>query len=722
MKKIVLIVAICSLITPLHSQTKESPVDHVNMMIGTDGKHRTEYGGTNPAIGSPFAMTQWCAVTRLNGISRTMYHSADTTLLGFMATHQPCVWMGDYGYFTLMPQLNRLRISPSERAASFDRTKERSTPYYYSVVQNEPNGKIVRTEMTATSRASIFRIHYPESGVPLLYLEAGRENEGGEIVLYPDKQEIHIINAEHHDRHLGPRLYNLRGYYVLKFNRPFKQYGTWKNSVASAHAIAERGSNVGGYLEFEKGTKEIEIRIGSSFISLDQAADNLTREIPEQNNFETVSSNVKKQWNDLLGKATIKGASADDLAVFYTAFFRTLQFPKEFSEYGRYYSAFDDTIHEGVSYNTFSLWDTFRAQHPWMQLVVPERVNDMMQSLVQMYKEGGWLPKWPNPTYTNIMIGTHADAVIADAYVNGFRDFDLKTAYEAIRKNAFTPPTNDHQYRWGDRHFWNGHYEGRGGLSHYIEKGYVASDYTNESVARTLEFALDDYCVAQMAKGLGHEEDYRVLMRRTKNYRNLYDAEGGFFRARRSDGSWDGANEGFTEGANWTYLFCVMQDARGLIDLMGGKEKFIAMLDRNFNDGHYRHDNEPGHHYVYMYNYCDRPDLAQQRIPQIIDANYQNHPDGLTGNDDCGQMSAWYLFSSLGFYPFLSASGEYALGIPRFEEATLSLPNGKTLKVTKKDRKNNRPLTRVTFNGKQLDKPFIRIADLLRGGELVFSN
>ena len=234
----------------------------------------------------------------------------------------------------------------------------------------------------------------------------------------------------------------------------------------------------------------------------------------------------------------MEGASKDELQIYYTALFHTLQFPRETSKHGKNISAFDSKIHEGVSYNDYSLWDTFRAEHPWLQLIAPERVNDMIQSLVQMYQEGGWLPKWPNPTYSNIMIGTHADAVIADAYINGFRGYDVKTAYEAIRKNAYTPPAQDEAFRWKDRAPWNGHYEARGGLTNNLKQGYVSEEKANESVSRTLEFALDDYCIAQMAKALGHKQDYKDLMKRAKNYVNLYNPETGFFQARNLDGSW----------------------------------------------------------------------------------------------------------------------------------------------------------------------------------------
>lgn len=696
-----------------------SPVDHVNMYIGSAGANPTEYGGTVPAVGEPFGMTQWCAATRVNAISRTMYHYDDDSLIGFMGTHDPAIWMGDYGYFTMMPQVDRLKISNAERAAPLLRDTEVATPYYYCISHLD-EGRPVTTEFTATSRASFFRFTYPADGKAILYIEAGREKEGGGVEIDPARQEIRLYNSERHDAHLGPRLYNFAGYYVLKFSKPFSAYETWNGGVVAPGMTEDRGANVGCYIEFESGTEVVELRIGSSFIDYAQAADNLAREIPDGATFEQTAAKVKRIWNENLDRVSIKGASEDDLAIFYTAYFRTLQFPREMSEYGRYYSPFDEKIHEGVSYTAYSLWDTFRAEHPWLLLVQPERVDSMIRSLVNIYAESGWLPKWPNLTFTNIMIGTHADAVIADAYVNGYRGYDVDAAYAAIRKDAFTPPARDEHYRWGDRDLWNGSYEARGGLTNYLANGYVASDKADESVARTLEFALDDYCIAQMALRLGHTDDHRTLMERSKNYKNLYNPATGFFQARKSDGSWDDADEGFTEGANWTYRFCVMQDVPGSIELMGGKEKFIEALDENFDEGHYRHDNEPGHHNVYLYDHCGRLDLVQRRLPGIIEANYRNRPDGLSGNDDLGQMSAWYLFGSLGFYPLTPASGEYALGIPRFEEAEMELPGGKRLVIKAKDIARHATLTRVVFNGRQLDRPFISVEEIMQGGELEF--
>lgn len=722
MKKIIeLGISFLFLMIQYLSVEAHSTVDYVNMFIGSTGSHSTEYGGTTPAVSEPFGMTQWCAATRVNGISRTSYHYDDNKLIGFIATHQPAVWMGDYGFFTLMPQVGELRIKPETRAVTLDHSQECALPYYYKIDYTDAKGHNLRAEFTATSRCGFFRINYPVGEKSVLFFEAAREKDGGGIEILPDRQEIRIYNKERHDSHLGPRLYNFKGCYVLKFSKPFTAYGTWNDKTVCNNKLSEEGSHVGGYVEFGNDIKVVEVRVGSSFIDYNQATYNLEKEMPETLCFEQVKDKVKNNWEKNLSKILIedKDASDDDLQIFYTSFYRTMQYPREFSEYGRYYSPFDDKIHQGISYNAYSLWDTFRAQHPWLQLTQPQRVNDMIASLVQMYKEGGWLPKWPNPSYTNIMIGTHADAVIADAFINGFRSYDVEKAYEAVRKDAFIAPSSN--YRWGDRHYWNGGYEARGGLKEYMEKGYVASDKTNESVSRTLEFALDDYCIAQMARELQHKTDYEILMKRSRNYLNLFNYQTGFFQAKRSDGSWDGTEEGFTEGGKWTYRFCVMQNVPDLINLMGGKDIFCVELDKNFNEGHYRHDNEPGHHFAYLYDYCDQLDKVQERIPIIMKQHYQNKPDGLSGNDDCGQMSAWYLFSALGVYPVTPASGEYALGIPHFKKITVSLDKGRKLIVRAPKVKKEQTLTCVRMNGQLLKRPFVPIKEIMQGGVLEFS-
>lgn len=358
-----------------------------------------------------------------------------------------------------------------------------------------------------------------------------------------------------------------------------------------------------------------------------------------------------------------------------------------------------------------------------MTLLEPQLTGDWITSLLQMYKEGGWLPMWPNPTYTNIMIATHADAVIADAYMKGIRNFDVNLAYEAIRKDAMVPPDCDTNRKYGDRDYWTS-YEGRAGASYYHSIGYVPDDKTAESVSRTLEYAYDDWCVAQMAKSLGKMEDYAHLMRFSGNYKNLYNPEKGFFLPRNYDGTWidldDNSRHGLTEGSKWTYLFCVLQDIPGMIDLMGGPQAFSDKLDRNFEEDHYKHDNEPGHHYIYLYNYCNEPWKTQELVRKHVKLNYKDTPDGVNGNDDCGQMSAWYLFSVMGFYPVTPGSNEFAIGAPQFSEIKIRLKDHDLLIKADNLSEENKYVQSVFLDGKKILKPFINYFDLIGAKEIRF--
>lgn len=576
----------------------QEPIEEVNVMIGTTGPSVYDYGGMIPGVTTPFGMTHWTAQTRENKISVYSYNHKDTTIQGFIGTHQPAIWMGDYGQVSLMPQTGELK---SLKKLPFKHEDEIAAPNYYSVKMDDA-GRFIKAEMTATTRAGFLRFTFPASEASHVVVTANSSEQfGGFVQINADAREIIGYNADRKSSELGPPLPNFKGYFVAQFSKPFAASGTWEREDVHAGERERSGHNIGAYASFPTTEGEaVEVKIGTSFISIEQARDNLRREIPNWD-FNGVKAEGRRVWNESLGKIKIQGGSRDDRVNFYTAMYHSLLFPRIFSEYGRYYSAFDDRVHNGVSYNDYSLWDTFRAEHPLLILIEPDRVPDMITSLLQMYDEGGWMPKWPNPTYSNIMIGTHADSVLADAYVKGIRGFDLKKAYAAAYKDAMTPPDGDVGNRWADRAPWTA-YEARGGLSWYKSLGYVPIDKTDESVSRTLEFAYDDFCVAQLAKAVGQSDDYELLMKRSRNYKNLYDSKVGFMRAKRADGSWDEESwastedrkPGFTEGSPWTYLFCVMQDIPGMIALMGGDARFIAKLDENFAGGHYRHDNEPG--------------------------------------------------------------------------------------------------------------------------------
>jgi predicted alpha-1,2-mannosidase len=706
----------------------QQPIDDVNPMIGTTGPSKWDYGGMIPGVTPPFGMTHWTAMTRENKISVYSYNYADKTIQGFLGTHQPAIWMGDYGYISLMPSLGELNAT---RKLPFSHEGEVSAPNYYAVRMDD-DGKPIKAEITATTRAGFLKFTFPASEASHIVVTASRSQKfQGFVQLDPKKQEITGFNPDRMSEELGPPLPNFKGYFVIQFSKPFASSGTWEDENIYPKKTEQGGHRMGGYASFATTEgEEIKVKIGTSFISIAQARDNLRREIPDWN-FERVKTQGRRIWNRALGKIRIQGGARDDRINFYTAMYHSLLFPRIFSEYGRYYSAFDDKIHRGISYNDYSLWDTFRAEHPLLLLIQPERVPGMITSLLQMYDEGGWIPMWPNPTYSNIMLSTHGDSVIADAYVKGFRGFDLKKAYAATYKNAMTPPDGDATNRWIDRAPWTA-YEARGGLTWYKSLGYVPQDRTDESVSRTLEFAYDDFCVAQLAKAVGKMDDYEMFMKRSKNYKNLYDSSLAFMRPKKADGSWDEESwnskeermPGFTEGGPWTYLFCEMQDIPGMISLMGGNDKFNAKLDENFAGGHYRHDNEPGHHYTYLYDYSGQAWKTQERVRETIASNYHNGPGGLSGNDDCGQMSAWYIFSAMGFYPVNPGSPVYAIGSPLFERATIMLSGpykkGPFTVIARNQSPQNKYIQSATLNGKPLNVPFIRHSDIANGSTLVF--
>ncbi len=708
------------------------PVDYVNPLIGTPfaGFHdHLEGGGTMPCVGWPFAMTNFVAQTDQNRIGRMPYVYEDSHIIGFTATHQPTVWMGDYGYVSIMPAIGKLKVLPYDRALPFSHTSEIAKPEYYAVTLDAGEDAI-KAEIAAASRCGMFRFTFPASDDAHIIVQAINNTDTRKpyeafVNIDPEKGQITGYNPDQMGSHLVRSLENFKGYFIIQFSKPFSSYGTWSDDTISASQKSQTGRRMGAYVSFSTSKDEqVTARIATSFISLEQARTNLENEIPNWD-FDSVVQATRDKWQHELARIELDGATEDQKAIFYTAMFHTMLFPREFSEYGSYYSAFDDMVHEGISYNDFSLWDTFRAVHPLYHFIQPERVSPMIQAMLQMYQQGGWLPKWPNPTYSNIMIGTHADSVIADAYIKGFRDYNIQLAYDALRKDAFEPPYGDTASRWGDRQETN-HYEARGGLSWYHSLGYVPEDKANESVSRTIEFSYDDFCIAQMAQALGKDYDYNRLIKTSTNYRNLYNPQTGFFAPRFFNGSWcPSAHWGFSEGSPWTYRFGALHDIPGMISLMGGKQKFAALLEQNFSEAHYRHDNEPGHHYIYLFDYCDMPRRTQELIRKHTSSeNYRNAPLGLNGNDDCGQMSAWYIFSVMGFYPVTPGTDIFALGAPQYPAFKLhhNTPNTpRTLEIIAKNlSQQNKYVHSVTLDDKPITTPFITYSQLINAKKLTF--
>ena len=637
--------------TACTAQADSKPLtDYANPLVGTSGLI-FYYGRTTPFVTPPFGMTHWTACTRSSRIGRPIYHYNHHHILGFKATHKPAMWMGDYGQVMLRPDCGEMIPSLLHKNLHFSHRNEIARPYSYTVTARTSSGSKVRIEMTATERCGILRFTFAAGTTPDIVIEASeRSGQDGWIKIDSARSEITGWNSDRESAHLGPLLPHFKGYFVIQFDRPIRSYGTWTDSLFQPHQDQLLTDAGGAWLTFAEGTQLVQARVATSFISLDQARENMQKELADST-YEQIAQQTKDKWNSYLGRIQIEKASNRDRHIFYSAMYHCLLFPRQFSEYGHYYSAFDDAIHQGVSYNDYSLWDTYRAQHPLLMFIASEHVPGMVQSLIQMYREGGYMPKWPNPTYTNIMIGTHADAVVADAVVKGVKGFDLQGAYRAVMKDAFTPPDGDSIKRWGDRVPWSS-YEARQGLTWYMRLGYVPVDKTAESVSSSLEYTYDDFCAAQVAKAIGQMDTYALLIKRSKNYINLYNKSTGFMAPRDSNGAWhDNPKAGFTEGSPWTYLYAAQHDISGLIYLMGGREVFLKKLNATFRGLHYIHENEPGHHFCYLYDYAGQPWMTQRRVAHYRRTKYRNSANGMNGDDDCGQMSAWYIFSSLGFYP-----------------------------------------------------------------------
>lgn len=693
----------------------------VNPLLGT-APSAIGYGGTMPFVAPPFAMTDWTAQTRQNKISVVSYQYQDTTISGFIGTHQPAIWMGDYGYVTLMPQVGALRTTPEARALAFRHAEEQSHPDRYTVTLDPDAQTPIQVEMTASSRCGFFRFHFPATDVARILVEASRPGVKGFVSVDRAKNEIAGYNPHRMDAHLGPlALPNFKGYFVVQFEQPAEKLATYgEQEDRQTHAL-------GAMAEFAPGAT-VQVRVGTSFISLEQARANLQAEVGGWD-FEAVAARTRSTWNDKLNRLQMEGADRAEQVRLYTALYHTLLYPREFSEQGRYYSAFDDTIHRGSSYTAFSIWDIFRAEFSLLTLLAPERVDGMITALLQDYQEGGWMPKWPNPSYTNIMIASHADSLVAEAMRKGFQGFDRDLAWKAVEKDAMTPPDGDTERRWLDREEHTP-FEARAGLTYLKQLGYIPTDRTDEAASNTLEDSYDDWCVAQIARRLKRDQDYHFFLRRSLNERNLFNPAVGLMNGRTADGRWAPLGEkkdsprnrsesGWTEGNAWVYTWSPLHDQAGLLELMGGAEAYSARLDAYFAGGYNEHSNEPSHHYGYLWDFSGQPWKTQAMVRALAAKEYGYDAGGLDGDDDCGQMSAWLLFTAMGFYPVNPASGEYMIGSPLLPRISLRLANGKTFAVVAEGNStSNVYVQSAMLNGQPLNRPVLEWEQIQQGGVL----
>ena len=555
-------------------------VSYVNPLIGTQ-RSAIGYGGTMPFVAAPFGMTDWTAQTRQNRISVTSYNYADTTISGFIGTHQPAIWMGDYGYVTLMPEVGTLRVKPAERALPFRHSDEKARADSYSVDLNSGDAGPIHVEMTSSERCSMMRFHFPEKGEARVLVEASRPGVEGFAAIDLKAHEITGYNPHRMDAHLGPmKLPHFKGYFVVQFREAPSDEATYGMDAAVAD------SSRGAYAEFAPGAT-VELRVGTSFLSIEQARANLAKEMPDWN-FDAAQQRLHDVWAAKLGRLDVQGATDLEKTRLYTALYHTLLYPREFSEDGHYYSAYDDTVHAGESFTSFSIWDTFRAENSWLTLMAPERVDGMITALLQNFKEGGWMPKWPNPSYTNIMIATHADSLVAEAVRKGFHGFDRDVAWQAVYKDAMVPPDGDTTRRWLDREEHTP-YEARAGLTYYKTLGFIPTDKTDEATSSTLEDSYDDWCVAQVAKSLGKQKDYEFFLQRSLNDRHMFNPAVGLMEGKTSDGKWaplggradapgNRSVSGWTEGDAWVYTWSALHDQAGLIEMMAGATRTTRSL------------------------------------------------------------------------------------------------------------------------------------------------
>ncbi|KAJ8132997.1 hypothetical protein O1611_g635 [Lasiodiplodia mahajangana] len=632
------------------------------------------------------------------------------------------------------------------------RTRKRST-------ELKPCGRSIRVAMSALAHTGHLRFSYKDacSGTsgstpksPYVFIQATRQNWIGHIEIDPGNREITGSNPQRQDYKLGPdNPATFSGYFVARFSEPFASYGTTSARNISEGTHDSSGESLGAYVRFSPETTRVEVRTGISFVSIEQARKNLDIEIPDGTPFADTVEQVKAAWLERLGRVTIEGVNStddehDQRTIWYTGLFHALQYPNDFSEpTGRdinsprvFYNGYTDSVHTSNEsyYQSWSIWDTYRAEHSLLTLFAPERVNGMMRSLLSIFDWSGRLPMWANMVETNIMIATNADVVLANALSRGFRSFNISKAWTAVRKDAYEPPERDTELLYYDREP-DTPYEVRAGLTSYMDHGWVDNDRWAESASRTLDYAFDDAACAIVAREAGDNEAAKDLEKRAKNYVNLWNPETQFMQARNSNSSFANETWGWTEGDKWVYTFDVCHDIDGLASLFKDDRRGMkAKLDEHFDGGHNFHSNEPSHHVPYLYSLIGYPNSAADRIRAIAWDNYNATSAGLSGNEDLGQMSAWYVFSALGFYPVNSAGEEYVIGTPFFERVSIRLPHGvaiggevgqvgesETELVISAPGAPKKPYVKsLTIDGEEKNKPVITHSELVHAKAIVF--
>ena len=719
MKPLAYLLAVITAMTAMSCEdngrpTMPDPVDLVNPLTGTASSYELSTGNTYPAIALPWGTHFWTPQTGRNGDGWTYTYSA-TKIRGLKQTHQPSPWINDYGSFSIMPVTTGPVYDEEGRQSWFSHKAETVKPYYYKVYLAEHD---VTAELAPTERAAAFRLTYPEKEMSYLVVDAFKD---GHVEIDKENNSIKGYSVHNH----GGVTENFRNYFEVICDTPF-EYEMIDGSIAMVGFKTVKG-------------QQVNLQVASSFISGEQARTNL-KELGGRN-VDQVAQAGRNRWNEVLGRIKVEDDNIDNLRTFYSCLYRSVLFPRDLSEIDSkgkrvHYSPFDGQIHEGYLFGDTGFWDTFRSLFPLLDLVYPDQEAKMQEGLVNTWKESGFLPEWASPGHRGCMVGNNSASVVADAWLKGLRGYDIETLWKAVvhGANAVHPQVPS---------------TGRLGYEHYNKLGYVPYNIgINESVARTLEYAYDDWCIYQLGKSLGKsEKELKPFRLRAMNYKNVYDAETHLMRGRNEDGSFQSPfsplkwGDAFTEGNAWHYTWSVFHDPEGLIRLMGGKEVFVQMLDSVFsvpplfdesyyggviheiremqimNMGNYAHGNQPIQHMIYLYDYAGQPWKAQRWVREVMDRFYSAQPDGYCGDEDNGQTSAWYVFSAMGFYPVCPGSGQYVLGTPYFDKMTLHLPKGKTLTIIADNQQaDNCYVGTMTIDGQAYDKNYLEHETLMQGG------
>ena len=756
MKKIFVCFVLSFLQLTALAQNSENYIQYVNPLIGTQ-----KMGHTFPGATVPFGAVQLSPDTdqqphNIGGKYNkdaykycAGYQYDDKTIVGFAHTHFSGTGHSDLGDFLIMPTVGELQLEPGDKnspksgfRSSFSHENETAEPNYYKVLLEDDN---ILAEMTTTTRVGFHQYTFPQSDNAHIILDLMHG-----IYNYDDKNVWTFVRVENDRTIVGYRQTNgwartRTVFFAMEFSKPFTGYGFknyetqnyrgfWRKFDQTKNFPEAAGKQIRAYFDFKtERSEKIKIKFALSSVSTEGAMKNLKAEIPHWD-FERVKKDGQDAWNRELGKIAATSDSKGELTNFYTALYHTFLSPTIYMDVDGQYKGLDQNVHTArgfTNYTTFSLWDTYRALHPFFNIVQPTRNREMINSMLAHYDQSvhKMLPVWSHYANENwCMIGYHSVSVISDAIVKGnLKGIDANKALDASVQTARTK-----------------YYDG---LEFYMSLGYVPEDKNSSSVSKTLEYAYDDWCIAQMAKKLNRTEIYNEFIERSENWKNVYDSSVGFMRPKLADGNWrekfdalQTHDQGFIEGNAWNYSLYVPHNPAEMIEIMGGKRKFAAHLDELFTMhlpdeffaeteditregiiGNYVHGNEPSHHVAYLYNWTDAPHKTQERVRMILKNQYRPAPDGLGGNDDCGQMSAWYLFSALGFYPVAPGSEQYALGSPVIKTAVLKLENGKTLIIEANNQSDrNVYVQSVVLNGKELNRNYLTHAEIMNGGKLTF--